>query len=187
MARRPTFDQEIANLLYAATGSPVQACIQCGTCSATCPAVAFMDHSPRELIAMIRADLKREVLATSAYWNCASCYYCTVKCPRGIDVAYMMYGLKRYSIWKNHQTHGLIGADFSRRFVRMILKHGKSYEPGLAYPYLFRHGFRGLLDEFRTALALFVKGRLPVFPRRIKRRENLRKVIGQIVPVWRLA
>ena len=55
MATRPAFHEEISNLLYAAHGSPIKACIQCGTCSASCPAVEFMDHTPREIIGMIGA------------------------------------------------------------------------------------------------------------------------------------
>ena len=79
--------------------------------------------------------------------------------------------------------NGPAGADFSRRFVRIITKYGRSYEPGLAAPYLLRHGFGGLLDEIRTALGLLRKGRLPLLPHRIKRAESLRRVIGQILPV----
>jgi len=48
---------------------------------------------------------------------------------------------------------------------------------------VLRHGFRGLLDEIRTALGLLRKGRLPLLPHRIKRAESLRRVIGQILPV----
>ena len=38
-------------------------CIQCGTCGGSCPSAADMDHTPRELFAMIRAGMRDEVLA----------------------------------------------------------------------------------------------------------------------------
>ena len=63
MASKPTFSQEVANLLHASHGDPFKTCIQCGTCAGTCPVVEFMDHTPRRLIAMINADLKEDVLA----------------------------------------------------------------------------------------------------------------------------
>jgi hypothetical protein len=79
----------------------------------------------------------------------------------------------------------VLGADFSRRFIKMILKYGRSFEPELAAPYTFRHGVRGMLDEAFVALGLLRKGRLPLAPSRIKDAERLRKVLARIVPVGR--
>ncbi len=73
MADRPSFSREITHLLYAVGGNPISTCIQCGTCSATCPAAEFMEHSPREVIAMIGADRRGEVLSSNTFWTCASC------------------------------------------------------------------------------------------------------------------
>lgn len=187
MPAKPSFSREIVNLLYNAETNPVQSCIQCGTCSSTCPAVEFMDHSPRNIIALIRADLRGPVLSSNAFWCCASCYQCTVRCPAGIDIAGMMYGLKRYSMWRNHFKRGSIGADFSRRFARMILKNGKSFEPALATPYLFHYGLRAFLYDARNALALFMKGRLPLFPKKLKRSARFKRILNRIIPMGRAA
>jgi len=46
----------------------------------------FMSHTPRRIIAMIRANRKDETLKANLLY-CASCYQCTVRCPRGIDIA----------------------------------------------------------------------------------------------------
>lgn len=183
MAARPSFSDEIANLLYAAHGNPIQTCIQCGTCSGTCPVVGYMDHTPRRLIAMIRADLKDEVLASNTYWYCASCFHCNVRCPRDIDIAGMMYGLKRYSMWKGQYKEGLIGPVFSETFVKTILRSGRSYEPVLAPSYMLSFNLREFLQEAVTATGLMLKGRLPVLPPRIKRLEKFRKMVSKVIPI----
>lgn len=183
MAAKLSFSQEIANLLHATHGNPVQTCIQCGTCSGTCPAVDFMDHSPRELIGMIRADLKDEVLASNTFWTCASCYHCTVRCPAGINITDLMYGLKRYTIWKDQYQEGLVGPVFSEAFVKTIVRSGRSYEPLLAPAYIFSFSLGKFLQEVQTATTLMLKGRVPVLPPRIKRLENFRRMVGRIIPV----
>lgn len=182
-----SFSQEVANLLYATHGSPLQNCIQCATCSSTCPSAQFMEYSPRQIIAMIHAGLRDEVLASNSFWYCASCYECTARCPRGINIADMMYGLKRYSIWKNRYPSGLIGPEFSRRFVTMILRSGKSFEPLLAPSFIFQNGWRGFLSEMRGALALLLRGRLPLWPHRIKRIRNFQQMLRHIIPIGRPA
>ena len=183
MAEKPTFGEEIANLLHAAHGNPLRTCIQCGTCAGTCPVAGYMDHTPRRLIAMINAGTKDAVLASNTYWYCASCYQCTVRCPSQIDIAELMYALKRYSIWKNRSREGLIGPTFSETFVKTILRSGRSFEPVLATSYLFSYGLQGFLEEAQTATSLMLKGRLPVLPPRIKRLKNFRRMIGRIIPV----
>ncbi len=183
MATKPHFMTEIGNLLHAADGNPLVTCMQCGTCSGTCPVASFMDHTPRRLIAMIRAGRKEQVLQSNTYWYCASCYQCTVRCPRGIDIAEMMYALKRYSIWRNGRRKDLIGPVFSETFAKTIVAHGRSFEPVLATSYLFTYGVQDFVQEAFMATSLMLKGRIPVLPSRIKRLDNFKRVIRKMLPV----
>lgn len=183
MVAKVSFNEEVSNLLYAVEGNPIDTCIQCGVCSGTCPSIEFMDHSPREIIGMIRADLKDEVLASNTFWSCASCYHCTVRCSAGINIADMMYALKRYTIWKDQYREDLIGPAFSESFVKMIMRTGRSFEPVLAPSYIFKYGTRDLIQEAQTASALVLKGRLPLLPKKIKGLENFRQMVRRIIPV----
>jgi heterodisulfide reductase subunit C len=183
MATKPTFSQEIGNLLYASHGETLKSCIQCGTCSGTCPVVEFMDQTPRRMIAMINANMKEEVLASNTYWFCASCYHCTVRCPSQIDIAEAMYALKRYTIWHKQYKEGLVGPDFSEAWVKTIVNSGRSYEPVLAPTYMFHFGPKEFFQEALTATNLVLKGRIPVLPPRIKRLDNFKKMIRRIIPV----
>ncbi len=184
---KPSFREEVANLLHAAKGSSLNACIQCGTCSGTCPAVEYMDHTPRRMIGLILADFKDEVLASNTFWYCASCFHCTVRCPSEIDIAETMYALKRYSIWKHIHQEGLIGPTFSETFVKTILRSGRSYEPVLATTYLFSSGVKELIREASMATGLMLKGRLPVLPPKIKRLENFKRMISRVIPLGGLS
>ncbi len=72
-------------------GDAVKRCIQCGTCTASCPNAGSMDHTPSELIAMARAGMRQEVLSSKAPWYCLSCYMCTVRCPKGVRQTDVMH------------------------------------------------------------------------------------------------
>ena len=69
-------------------------CIQCGTCSATCPTAYAMDYSPRQVWRMIQLGLRDEVLSSRTFWLCTTCKACQVRCPRGIDLMDAMISLK---------------------------------------------------------------------------------------------
>ena len=142
-----------------------------------------MDHTPRQIIALINQGRKDEVLNSNTFWYCASCYHCTVRCPQNINISELMYALKRYSVWKNRYQDGLIGPIFSETFVKMIVRTGRSFEPILAPSYIFSFKLREFLLEIQNATELLVKGRLPILPERIKRMGNFKRMIGRIIPM----
>lgn len=72
-------------------------CIQCGTCSATCPTAYAMDYSPRQVWRMVQLGLRDAVLNSSTFWLCTTCKACQVRCPRGIDLMDTMIALKEYA------------------------------------------------------------------------------------------
>jgi len=183
VAEKPDFQKEVATLMSVMDGNPIDVCIQCGTCSGSCPAVEYMDYSPREIIALIRADLRDRVIYSDTIWCCSSCYSCTVRCPKNIKITEMMYALKRYCIWKHKHKRGAIGPDFSRKFVKMVVKTGKSYEPGLATTFMFRYGIRGMIDNMSMGMSLLQKRRMSIVPKTVKRIKNFRKVLNRIIPL----
>ena len=73
----------------------ISSCIQCGACSSTCPTAPVMDYTPRHLWRMVEAGLTDEVLNSSTFWFCTSCYACTNQCPRGIHPGETMLRLKQ--------------------------------------------------------------------------------------------
>jgi heterodisulfide reductase subunit C len=79
-------------------GEGVSLCIQCGTCTASCPNADRMEHTPSQLIAMARAGMREEVLSSNAMWYCLSCYLCTVRCPRGIKQTDIMHAIGYLSV-----------------------------------------------------------------------------------------
>jgi heterodisulfide reductase subunit D len=78
--------------------SVLRTCIQCGTCSASCPTAYAMDYTPRQLWKLIQLGLRDEVLNSRTFWLCTTCKACTVRCPRGIDLTQTMLMLKEYAV-----------------------------------------------------------------------------------------
>jgi len=73
-------------------------CIQCGTCSASCPTAFAMDYSPRQMWQMVRLGMEAEVLSSRTFWLCTTCKACQVRCPRGIPITDTMVALKEYAV-----------------------------------------------------------------------------------------
>lgn len=64
----------------------LKACINCGTCTAICPAAEFYNYDPRILVTTLetRDDEKIEAMLKSDFiWYCGECMSCKTRCPRG--------------------------------------------------------------------------------------------------------
>ena len=76
------------------SGEQVTLCEQCGTCSGGCPVVGEMDVTPSQMMKMTQLGMK-DVLDVKTVWVCASCYTCTIRCPRGLDVSKVAEALRQ--------------------------------------------------------------------------------------------
>lgn len=79
------------------SGQLITKCDQCGTCSGSCPMVAEMDITPSQMMRMVQLG-QEEVLETRAIWACASCFTCTVRCPRGLDLSKVAEALRQVKL-----------------------------------------------------------------------------------------
>lgn len=83
------------------SGESVKQCMQCATCTGMCPMVQEMDFSPRKVMHMAQFGLVQKLLDINTFWKCASCHACSVKCPRGIDIAKVMEALRQQTLRKS--------------------------------------------------------------------------------------
>ena len=85
---------EFLDKINALSGQIITKCDQCGTCSGSCPMVHEMDITPSQLMRMVQLG-RPEVMEAKAMWICASCFSCTVRCPRGLDLSRVAEALRQ--------------------------------------------------------------------------------------------
>lgn len=158
-------------------GDKLVGCIQCGTCSGTCPVSIYMDYTPRTLVAMTRAGFKNEVLRSFTIWLCASCYACTVECPKQIKITDFMYALKRKALAERVYPKRFPTAVMAQEFFKLVEKHGRNREGGLAVRMFLRTNPLRLFTHGGFALRLWLRGRLGMVPDTIKRVHELHAML----------
>ena len=63
----------------------MKACINCGTCTAICPAAEFYDYDPRTIVDIVQSKNEEEIerlLRNDKIWYCGECMSCVTRCPR---------------------------------------------------------------------------------------------------------
>jgi len=157
-------------------GEALLSCLQCGTCSGSCPSGPDMDYSPRKVFALIRAGERETVLKSNTAWYCVSCYSCMVRCPKEIPITDIMYTLKNKAVQEN-LYEDKDAPDWSKAFVGYVENYGRSFELGLATRYHLTHKPLKKTNLASFGLGMLTKDRLALRPEKIKNMKQLRAIL----------
>jgi heterodisulfide reductase subunit C2 len=169
-----TFREEVWSI---PGGEAIKLCIQCGTCAGSCLNANQMEYSPRKVIAMVRADMKEEVLRSNSMWYCVSCYLCTARCPRDIHITDMMYVLKGLAIDEGYAKKRGLTSNMAKSMVESINKYGRVFEAEMVIRYFLRTRPLKLVGMGPFGLKMWAKGKMPLRPHKIKGKEQIRKML----------
>ena len=173
----PSFADEIASV---PGGDTLFSCIQCGTCSGMCPVSPYMDHTPRPIIALIRAGMRAEVLNSYTVWLCASCYSCAVECPKEIKITDIMYAAKRLAIREGVYPKRFPIPVLASEFFKSVERSGRSTESWLLVRLFLKTNPFQMFKQAGLGLRLWLKGRLGLKLESVKRTGELRSILKAV-------
>ncbi|MCF0177442.1 MAG: 4Fe-4S dicluster domain-containing protein [Bacteroidales bacterium] len=113
----------------------LKTCINCGTCTAICPAAEFYRYDPRRIIDSIQRKDEaaiEELLKSEQIWYCGECMSCMTRCPRKNAVGMVIMALRRLSIKLGYFTESEKGRQLyplSRILNGNILTYGYCVHP----------------------------------------------------------
>lgn len=160
-------------------GESIRQCIQCGTCTASCPSADRWEYTPAEIIAMVRANMREEVLSSSSIWHCLSCYYCTVRCPRDVKPTDLFHALESMAIRSGYKLKDKTPKLY-QSFAGSIRANGRVHEMGMMISFYLRTNPFAALKLVPEALKLLTHRRMPLFPHRIQGKEDLVKITARL-------
>ena len=71
----------------------LNSCINCGVCTAICPAARFYNYDPRMIVDTVQKGNEAEIeqlLKSDTIWFCGECLSCKTRCPRGNTPGYII-------------------------------------------------------------------------------------------------
>lgn len=176
-AERDAFLEELRTI---PGGENIEACIQCGTCTGSCPTSRYMDYTPRKIIAMLSAGMKEEVLRSEAIWLCVSCYSCTVRCPRGIKITELMYALKNLAIKYRYVKPRAEAPVFYQLFNKLVIRTGRLNESWLIMESALRTNPLQLIGLAPIGIKMMLSRRLPILHASISGKKELKEMVNRL-------
>lgn len=91
-------DKEFLEAVVKAGGERISLCIQCGTCTASCPSGRRTAFRTRQLMRRALLGFKESVLSDKDLWLCTTCFTCLERCPRGVDPTDVILVLRNMAV-----------------------------------------------------------------------------------------
>jgi len=157
----------------------IRPCIQCGTCTGSCPNAFAMDYTPRQLWHLVLLGKNDEIFRSKTFSLCSDCYTCTLRCPRGLPLTEAMDALKQIAA-KESPAEYKDSVLFYKNFIRSVRRHGRVREMEFMTNYFAT--LKRPLAPFRFAslgIKLLVRGKVSInwFP---KARFPLEKIFQKV-------
>ncbi len=171
-----TKDMDTEQLLNNKDIKAIDNCIQCGTCSGSCPLGNEMDLGPRAMFALIKDGDILSAVSSATPWLCVSCYQCTSRCPQKIPVADIMYKIKQFAVKNNCVPKSGKLYDLYKAFEKEIAANGRISESHL----MARYGLKQPMDTVSntlTALKLMKRKRIDLIPETTNKPAKLSELI----------
>jgi len=155
-----------------------QKCYQCGKCTAGCPIAGEMDFPPSMVLRLLQTGSQindEKILKSNSIWLCLTCEMCLSRCPMEIDIPSMMDYLRQKSMELkkvNPKAKNIIA--FHKSFLKSIKNTGRLYELGLVLDY--KKQSLNLMQDISLGPKMFSKGKLHIFPEKIKDRKHIAKI-----------
>jgi heterodisulfide reductase subunit C len=155
------------------SGQNLQLCYQCLKCSIGCPTAEYMDHNPNALLRLIQYGQREKVLRSHAIWFCVSCWTCGTRCPNEIDMGLIIDTLREMA-----HEEGMV-ADrnivlLHQEFIESIRRMGRVHEASMLA--LYKMKSRDFMTDLLPGMKLFLKGKIPVMPQRVKGIKETRRI-----------
>jgi len=154
----------------------VQACYQCGRCSAGCPVGEFFDLNVMEVVRLASYGMEEPLLNCHTIWLCAACETCATRCPNDIEIAGLMDVLREIALRKNVPPAEPRIPLFHKAFLGSISHWGRAYEIGLIGGY--KMSSKDLFGDMKLGLNMFLKGRLKLTPHSIKGKAEIKQIFS---------
>jgi len=126
---------------------------------------------------MVQLGMRDEVLSSRSIWLCASCETCTTRCPREVDLANVMDALRRMSHRGGAKTAEKDLPLFDEIFLENIRRYGRLFELGLIGNFNLNSGH--FFKDILMAPAMFLKGKINLFPHRTRNVKAVRKIFSK--------
>lgn len=139
----------------------MHSCLNCGICSAICPAAEFYNYDPRIIVTTVQRRNNAEIeqlLKSNTIWYCGQCMSCKTRCPRGNTAGMIIQALRMLSQRCGFFTESEKGRQqyaLKKTIGENVLKYGYCVHTLLVKPEL--HPEQGVIWEwaYRNREALY--------------------------------
>ncbi len=180
LTRQPEIKQKIQQSRRDAFGTlkedtKISMCLQCHKCTAGCPMADHMDYPPSRVVRMMQLNQHERLMESKSIWLCTSCHTCDTRCPAGVNPCALQDGLRRLSTVEARTPSDPRSAIAAESFLWSVERFGRADELRMVRRFKIRT--KTWFEMFFLGITMFLKGKLKLFIRKIRRPKTTREMV----------
>jgi heterodisulfide reductase subunit C len=172
-----TYDADFPQKVKEASGTNINRCYQCLTCSLGCPVVFAMDYMPNQIVRMVQLGLKQQTLTSSTIWVCANCEACATRCPNEVEILRLMDALREMALRERMEKEKSVTA-FHHIFLENIKRRGKQHELSIILQLKLKT--KDFFSDIDLGIKMLLKGKLKLLPSCVRDLKGVRAIFQRI-------
>lgn len=158
------------------SGQNLSRCYQCKKCTGGCPTVGWYEWPNHAVVRLIQLGKREELVSSKAVWMCVSCETCGTRCPNGIYLSPVFDALRALSLEEGRVAEPAVVA-FHKAFVGSARRFGRVHEATMLLAY--KWAAKDFFTDLAVGMKLFFKGKIPLLPRSVKGKHQLRQIFEE--------
>lgn len=149
-------------------------CYACNKCVSGCPVASDMDYPPSSIVKWLALGDVDRLLTSNSIWVCSSCQNCYSRCPFEINIPHIIDLLKEHASKNRVARQERAIRLFHNVFLLNIRNLGRIHETSLIGIWKMISG--KWFSDLGLGMKMFIKGKLKIFPEKIKRQGEVKRL-----------
>ena len=156
-------------------------CLQCRSCSSSCPFYSAMDLGPHRVIRLLQLGQFQRAMESTTIWVCVGCDTCASNCPMAIEISSVMDVLRQYALDAGVTISMPEILNLHNEILGSIKRYGRTHKLEIMLRYKVKK--RAWLEDMNVGLKMLSKRKLHLLPSKVQAESEIQEMFRTARPV----
>lgn len=156
-------------------------CLQCRSCSSSCPFYSAMDLGPHRVIRLLQLGQFQQAMESTTIWVCVGCDTCASICPMAIEIPSVMDVLRQYALEAGVTIPMPEILNLHNEILGSVKRYGRTHKVEIMLRYKVKK--RAWLEDMDVGIKMLSKRKLHLLPSKVQAVSEIKEIFRTARPV----
>lgn len=149
-------------------------CLQCRSCSSSCPFYSAMDLGPHRVIRLLQLGQFQQAIESTTIWVCVGCDTCASNCPMAIEIPSVIDVLRQYALNARVTIPMPEILNLHNEILGSVKRYGRTHKAEIMLRYKVKK--RAWLEDMDVGIRMLSKRKLHLLPSKVQAVSEIKEI-----------